>query len=638
MTKVADLEFVGFDFGHGETALARVFSTTQQPPELLEYRGEKNFVTAIARLQDGQILLGREALSIAAQMEAYQGAVWAKFKARDVQDPEIAQPTRLFAETLITDLAREGKIRGKDVTRFVIGCPSGWSESERENYRSVFHDADLSQVDIVAESRAAFMSSVEQGYLTAESVKKRILLIDVGSSTTDFTLCQNIQAKDVGQNDLGSGLLDRIIFERTLASQTEKTKIKTLLKRHPHWAVIMEYWCRQAKEQYFSASNSLPVEKIHRLPAGRGLMFEIRIDEQEADAVLRAKRSELKNKNWLQAFEQALKNANKTMDANAPDIVLLTGGASRLPQVKALCEKVFAQSEIIRGAEPEYAIARGLAWFGRYQYLRNSFVRETELLCAEGGEIHSLIFEISRSLSDYLAPAIADGLIERVLLPMLQEWRAGRFVNLTDLEAAMPKRVTDWLHSSAAQTELQSAMEVALSDLRRDIENLTDPLCRAHGLSPMALNLDEALNAAQHLEDLQIDGPGQPMLEGQTLAIAGGSAVAVLGLINVQALVAVLLHPLMLIIVLALGVGGFFLGKDAIEEKLKGGNIPLFVRRLVRPGALKRAAATKREAIVQSIKETWKSGAADRYALDLTNQLCETLLNRSQDRALIFLL
>ena len=45
-----------------------------------------------------------------------------------------------------------------------------------------------------------------------------------------------------------------------------------------------------------------------------------------------------------------------------PETVLLTGGASRLPLVAPACEKAFPNANIVRGAEPEFAIAE--AWHG----------------------------------------------------------------------------------------------------------------------------------------------------------------------------------------------------------------------------------------------------------------------------------
>ena len=54
MNKTSSDEFIGFDLGHGETALGRAFGATTREPEILEYRGERSFVTAVARTKGGR--------------------------------------------------------------------------------------------------------------------------------------------------------------------------------------------------------------------------------------------------------------------------------------------------------------------------------------------------------------------------------------------------------------------------------------------------------------------------------------------------------------------------------------------------------------------------------------------------------
>ena len=134
------------------------------------------------------------------------------------------------------------------------------------------HEAGLKSVRIVPESRAALMTALEQGYLSIEDTKASVLIIDIGSSTTDFTYCRDLDAQDVGHNVLGSGLIDTEIFNLNLARQKDRKKIEQLIAKYPHYQPIMEYWCREAKEAYFTGEN-IPVELLKRLPIGRGVVF-----------------------------------------------------------------------------------------------------------------------------------------------------------------------------------------------------------------------------------------------------------------------------------------------------------------------------------------------------------------------------
>jgi len=182
------VEFIGIDLGHGETALGRAYGRSMREPEILEYRGEKSFVTAVAKTADG-IKIGTDAVNLAALTQADKKGpqVWVKFKDRDLSDAEVKEPTKLFTGELIKAMTTEGKIRGPKKSRFVIGCPSGWTNDTRNSYKKLFESTGLKSVRIVPESRAALMTALEQGYLNLDAARSSVLIVDIGSSTTDFT-------------------------------------------------------------------------------------------------------------------------------------------------------------------------------------------------------------------------------------------------------------------------------------------------------------------------------------------------------------------------------------------------------------------------------------------------------------------
>ena len=159
MSKPPNFEFIGFDLGHGETALGRAYSRSMREPEILEYRGERSFVTAIARTSKG-VRIGTEALNLAALAEAglaNADDVWVKFKSRDLDVKAVKTPTQLFAKSLFEHLSREGQIEGLDKSQFLIGCPSGWDADTRGRYQALFQEVGLENCRIVAESRAALI-------------------------------------------------------------------------------------------------------------------------------------------------------------------------------------------------------------------------------------------------------------------------------------------------------------------------------------------------------------------------------------------------------------------------------------------------------------------------------------------------
>jgi len=113
MAKPPDIEFIGYDLGHGETAIGRAYSRSMREPEILEYRGERSFVTAAARTNKG-VKIASEALNLAALAEAGQSEtdnVWVKFKDRNLDVEAVKTPIQLFTQTLFQHLEDEIYLR-----------------------------------------------------------------------------------------------------------------------------------------------------------------------------------------------------------------------------------------------------------------------------------------------------------------------------------------------------------------------------------------------------------------------------------------------------------------------------------------------------------------------------------------------
>ncbi|PHR92560.1 MAG: hypothetical protein COA69_06910 [Robiginitomaculum sp.] len=637
MSNSGNIEFVGYDLGHGETAIGRAYSGSAREPEILEYMGERSFVTAVAKGKTG-VRIGAQAVNLVAIGDR-KDHVWVKFKSRDITDDATQIPTRLFTKTLFTDLAKDKKIQGLSQSQFIVGCPSGWDAQDRKNYTGLIQSAGLKTVRIVPESRAALMTALEQGYLSLEAARSSVLIVDIGSSTTDFTYCMDLDAEDVGHNVLGSGLLDTLIFERNLERQPERKKIEKLIARYPYYRPIMEYWCRLAKEQYFNGEET-SVEMIRRLPVAGGVLFEIRMDKADAKAILKAPIPALNGFNWPETFDYALKEAVQGLGGRAPQTVLLTGGASRLPLVAPACEKAFPDARVVRGAEPEFAIARGLAWLGRFEYLHASFQDAVAELVSEGGPVFEKAKTASEGLGDILAPVLVDALIKACVVPAFADWRKGKIENLDGVEAVLNERVQMWLGSDEAQSTLRPAIENWFAELQRSIEHITDPLCRDHGLPAMVLSLDDNAHISRHLEGLSVAAPQVASLENDT-ALAGTTVSAILiGVLLAKAnlLAPLLANPIGIAVGGALGVGGFFFGRKALEGKLRSAKIPILARKLMTNSRVRKAANSQRDELIKSVATAWNDEAASRFTQELITTLETAFLQRTHERAVLFLL
>lgn len=639
-TRRKDIEFIGLDLGHGETALARAFAQGHAEPEILEYRGTRSVVTAVSKEGKGKpaIRIGAEALTLS------DAKIWAKFKSSDLDAPEVREPLTLFTKALIQGLADDGSLRGPKESHFVIGCPSGWSPDVRTHYRNLFvKAAGLREARIVSESRAALMTALEQGYLSMEDARASVLIVDIGSSTSDFTYCRNLEMDDVGHNILGSGLLDTEIFVLNLARQPQRKHIEALLESHPSYRPILEYWCREAKEAYFTGEDK-PVEMIRRLPVktetGRGLLFEIRIDKTDADAILSKPLDALQGYSWRRAYDFALRETIDRLGGRDPDTVLLTGGASRLPLVLPATKKAFPKARVIRGAEPEFAIARGLAWLGRFEFLHDRFKAEVGGLMEADGDVAQRANAAARMLGETLAPALVDGLTEDCIKPAFREWRAGHIASLDQVEAALAKSVADWLRSDKAQAKLKPVIGRWFAGLQREIETITDPLCREHGLPAMVLSLDDSSHVSQHLEGLSLAAPSIGHLETDT-ALLGTTLAAIL----VSALLAhanlfapLLMNPLGLLIGGAVAGGSYFYGKKALAGRFRSAKVPVMARQVLTEKRIDQAINKQRPELIAGVRAAWDGQAAERFGEDLTKMLSRALLDRADERAVLFLI
>ena len=633
------LEFIGYDLGHGETAVGRAFGATVREPEILEWRGRRSFVTAVAQDKSG-IKIGADALNVAAL--GPQANVAIKFKSRNLDLASVREPTLTFTQTLIEGLSADGTILGPKDSQFIVGCPSGWTAEDREGYRDIFRNAGLSTVRIVPESRAALMTALEQGYLSIEDTRASVLIVDIGSSTTDFTYCRDLDAQDVGHNVLGSGLLDTEIFELNLRRQKDRKKIEQLIAKYPHYRPIMEYWCREAKEAYFTGEE-VSVELLKRLPIGRGVVFDIRIDKTDADAILDKPLDSLNGYSWRSAFDYALnetlENLNGDKAGLTPDTVLLTGGASRLPLVLPATQAAFPKARVVRGAEPEFAIARGLAWLGRFEYLHASFKSEVDKQTREGGGISVKAEAASNDLGQTLAPVLVDAITQACILPTFRDWRNGQIKSLDDVEGDLNVRVSDWLASDAARSALRPVIDVWFAGLQRDIETITDPLCRDHGLPAMVLSLTDSHHVSRHLEGLSLAMPHVGSMESDTALVGTTLSAILIGslLAHANLFAPLFLNPLGLILGGALAGGTYLYGRKALSGKMRSAKVPVLARQILTDGRVRSAVNKQRPDLIQAVQTAWTEAASDRFTKELNEMLGSALRERADERAVLFL-
>ncbi|WP_414512924.1 Hsp70 family protein [Nostoc sp. PCC 9305] len=575
------LETIGFDLGHGETAVAKAIVESIEPPQMLEINNKKNQITALGWHPKLGYLVGEQAL-----IQAGVTQLTISFKQKPNNDPKYRETISTFVATYYRLLKESKQLAGGESSYFYIGCPSGWSVSDRTEYQKLLQEAGILQLNVVPESRAAFMQAKEAGKLEYDKLLASVLIVDIGSSTTDFTLVKSLEEIpiDFGSNTLGASLIDKAIFARTLANHEQKALLEKVFKEYPHHQARCELACRKAKEDYFSNEQlySDPEsfargfesinEQIYFIPQVNKLMME---------EILNQPLPELENHSWIKSFRNSLKEAKEKLEklGIVPKLLLMTGGASRMKFTHVLCQEMFPEPETLLrpDPEPERCIAMGLARVGRWDLRAAAFKQEVNKLFTSN-QLKGLIERHIPELIASLTKPLADGLIINAVKPGLKDWQKNKIRTLADLETALIGRAEQWLKSDRAVQIINHQCASWFSNkIQPDLAAQTDPICRKFQIPRSSLRFEDSIDPTFVNPELQI---GDAIL-AETVAfivnvvIGGGAVASIITLI----LTGHLTWPIALVYGASLMAAGMELNRKSVQEVIKTNvDVPSWMR------------------------------------------------------------
>ncbi|MGA5757151.1 Hsp70 family protein [Nonomuraea bangladeshensis] len=505
---------VGLDLGDGESAIAWVECTDSGEVRLYD-RGddEVSVVTAMARGIDGTELLGEAALL---HPEVRQARV--NFKTRP-------RRTRVgLAESLdIVDFARlfvsEFGERYPEVLggcRLYIGHPAGWDQATVAVYREQLEGAlrPLS-VQLVPESQSAFLHVHDQARVDPET--RPVLVVDVGSSTIDFTLVTDGPENLPYGDELGCRRIDEEIRGVVLEREHDPAVRERLAQ--PTAAGLLSWLCRRHKEAAFSGLSfprptARPDSKLRWVidtcwPA---------LAQVDVEALVR------RPGGWLDRFRDELRRVRGHLGERLPLIVLTAGGGARMPLVGQACAEVFAGATIDPVAEPSLAVARGLASYGRWR-LRVEEFRDAVRALTDSSEIDDCVSADARGFTRRLYTAYYQNQWEAIFEPILAEVNAG----VPPREAvgdmkAQQRRLFAWLATPAARPVRDRVLGPLEDRINGVLRPAADRLCAAHGLPSHALNTRVALPPTIFLRPPAALLPVVPLLEKVSGPLMAGLA------------------------------------------------------------------------------------------------------------------
>lgn len=420
------MKYYAFDFGAGTTCAVEFGGYSQNPATGKETpvwtslcicntgNGRHEIPTYFAKTNDDCYIIGEEVADIRAPQ-------WIKraWKTRPTAASEENKVcTQQFMQEVFYHFAERNThaIAVENDFTFAIGYPCDWSEEDANRYKDMAQNAlrginnfEGKNVQIIAvrESQAAALYARKKLNVSSDDFNKGVLLIDFGSSTTDFTFVQGLSGLHCGL-DLGANKIDQIIAQHALDHNQDAQNWFNRQSNHLNeenadkiqFDILAK--ARQNKEQLFSSqggeTNSssfeydYPIKDLHfgierRLNKAyfadtifdtetdakkNNYEFCVRLHDNKLWAELKAKKQ-----SWRKHFRDVLGIIQKKWTLPENLTVIVTGGASRMDFVVKDIYKVYQKAtvKVSDDSDKSYSVANGLA-YAAYANLKIEEVRK----------------------------------------------------------------------------------------------------------------------------------------------------------------------------------------------------------------------------------------------------------------------
>ena len=615
--------FFGFDLGDAESAVARLSKEDQVVPEMLTVVDEKSFITAYAQLASGELLIGEKACYADNVMKRKL-----RFKSRFLTDGGVANDVKSFAAGVLGELYTNGDlIKGEDCS-FYVGCPAGWDKNAREHYREIFEAAGYPPAKIISESRAAMVSACQSKHLQVgvDILSKPVLVVDIGSSTTDFAYImggKEVEMQTAGEVALGGGLMDEILLDESVGATTlMRKKIKNTFEESEPWRTYCEFVARRLKEKYFSDEEYWSTHDCketviisYNWPT---VKLTLQMDKNIADKLVNKKLSKLGGKSFKEVFIQSLNDVKKNISGSQPELIFLTGGVSKLPAIRDWCASVFTDAVVISGTEPEFSVARGLAYCGRIDEDLREFREDLEKL-TKSTKIEEIVRKHIKQLYKDAVDCLIEPILKKVAMPIFDRWRSGEIRKLSDTDEELQRDVGAYIRSEEARELLAGPITAWLKPVADDLEEYTVPICVSHRVPYTALSFKSYLSASDI--DIKVDAKNIFAVEEMTWLIDSIVTVLVGLLIAAIDIVPFLAGPEGVIVGVIASAVILILGKDKMEAKLLETDIPNAMRKLIP----KNTFQSRMESISSSVKSSFYESLEQEKNEEITSRMVDEI-------------
>lgn len=607
------MNYLGIDLGDGESAIALLSDESVIEPVLQSIGRQTSILSIVANSTDG-ILIGEAAL-----LAPDARNLRARFKSRYLSEESAAYDIRRFATGLYDALG---------FTQFAslkvaLGVPAGWTEAECRHYKQLVCDAGFQNVYTVSESRAAFLYCKHSHHLKVDSslLSKPALVIDIGSSTTDFAYIVDGQEKRIGtfgHINLGGGLLEEALLQIAIEQSARRADIESLFNEEPTWRHFAEIAARKLKEMYFSSADKPTLyETVMLYYRDPPIPLQLALDEATMQSALNRNMPALNNRTFIETLHITLADAASATRAHPPELLVLTGGASRMAFFQEACQAAFPNAIIALAAEPEYTTAKGLCYAARID-TRIELLQAQLQIYFQSDAVYKHVDLALNDLAQAIAAPIANYLVDEAILPAVLHWRAGAGGSISDLEKQLGKQTEALLQNESLSTIIMPEVKHWSSELIKQVQKDLDVIFKSCHMD-MSLQSIQTLQADTSLSAVSLVLPGDG-LSAVVIALSGYIVASVFGGTGTALLVtAGLSNPIALVIGAALGVLLGVMGTNYGKAVAKDAPLPPFLRKMIPVSLLKSS--------LRSAKQRMKIEAALYNALtDRDGLFCQTLI------------
>ena len=352
----------GIDLGTTYSAIATLDENGM--PEVIENYADSIplLASAVYFPDGGEPVIGKEAKN---QAEVEPDRV-VQFVKREIGKPDAQvrdfDGTKydpiLISSLILKRMKEYTDEQGHEVKDVVITCPAYFGNEERDATKQAGIIAGLNVLNIVNEPTAAALN-----YCCREFKENRkIMVYDLGGGTFDITLFDfsvdgngkaTIDVIETGGNDRLGGIdWDARLYDYICELYTDENGVT-----QDEMDAELRQKIRAQVEDVKKAISNMPSKSFTVSYAGDATRIEVtreKFEEQTQDLVDQT----------MDFVHQLLQTAG--ISAEQVDVVLLVGGSTKMPMVKAAVEGVFSGK--VRVEQPDLAVAKGAALAAAIEY------------------------------------------------------------------------------------------------------------------------------------------------------------------------------------------------------------------------------------------------------------------------------